>query len=103
MAERIAFEMILLEVSQIPIGLTPGHLFSAINRQARKADRPLGSLKDVQRLLANMAIELHRSQEAEWKDVQRRLQQCIASSPEGPAAPLVLRAAERIQLESILS
>ena len=102
MAERIAFEMILLEVSQIPIGLTPGHLFSAINRQARKADRPLGSLKDVQRLLANMAIELHRSQEAEWKDVQRRLQQ-YASSPEGPAAPLVLRAAERIQLAYILS
>ena len=38
---------------------------------------------------------LQRLSEALWKEVHNRLQ-VDASNPEGPAAPLVLRAAERI-------
>ena len=41
----------------MPIGLTPGHLSSAINRQARKAERPLGSTNDVHSLLVSKANE----------------------------------------------
>ena len=63
------------------MGLTPGHLSNAINRQAKKAESPLGSTNEVHSLLANRASEWQRFCEAEWKEVQRRLQQC-ASSPD---------------------
>ena len=50
----------------------------------------------------NRVREWHKSLEAEWNDVQSLLQQW-ASSPVGPAAPLVFRAAVRILEASILS
>ena len=59
--------MILLAVSHILMGLTPGHLSNAINRQERKAGRPFGSTNDVRSLLANRASEWQRFCEAEWK------------------------------------
>ena len=40
---RMAMAIILLAVSNIPIGQTPGFLSSAIKRQARRGERPLGS------------------------------------------------------------
>ena len=84
------------------MGRTPGHLSRAISRQARKLERPLGSTKDVQSRLARRAREWHSSCEALWKEVHNLLQQW-ASKPEGPAAPLVDKAAVRMAAASILS
>ena len=100
MVHRMALEIILLAVSQIPMDLTPGHLSSAMRRYARKADRPLGLTCVVQSLLARRASEWQRSCEADLNEVHSLLQQC-ASIPEGSAAPLVWRAADRIVLVSI--
>ncbi len=44
---RTAFAIILLGVSQIPIGLTPGRLSRAMSRQAVRGDRPFGSTREV--------------------------------------------------------
>ena len=92
--DRMAFDVdvILLAHSQIPMGLTPGNLSNAIKQHVRKADSPMGSARETQSLLVSRTREWHSCQEAEWKEVQRCLQQC-ASRPEGPAAPLVLKAA----------
>ena len=84
------------------MGRTPGHLSRPISRQARKLERLLGSTKDVQSRLARRAREWHNSCEALWKEVQSLLQQW-ASSQDGPAAPLVDKAAVRIAAASILS
>ena len=97
MMNSIAFAIILLAVSQMPIGRTPGHLSRAISLQAIRAVRPFGSTNSVLSLLARSARELHRSCEADLKDVQSLLQLC-ASIPEGPVAPVVQRAAERMEL-----
>ena len=80
---RMALEIILLSVSQIPMGLIPGHLLSAMRRHARKAERPLGSTCVVQSLLARRASEWQRSCEADLNEVHSLLQQCV-SIPEGP-------------------
>ena len=55
----------------------------------------LGSTYDEHILLATVARDEQRSLDALLWLVQRRLHSC-ASSPEGPAAPDTLRAAERI-------
>ena len=60
MACKMAFDMIRLTVSQIPIDLTPGHLSRAIRRQAITDERLLGSTNVVQSLLARRAREWHR-------------------------------------------
>ncbi len=54
------------------------------------------------RRLAKREMEWHKSCEAVWNDVHNLLQQW-ASSPDGPAAPLVERDADRMELASILS
>ena len=87
--------MMRLAVSPMPIGLTPGHLSRAINRQATNAYRLFGSTKEQQILLAVDAKESQRSLEADWKDVHRRFH-AIASRPEGPAAPSVFSTVLRI-------
>ena len=56
----------------------------------------------MQSLFATRASELHRSVEAPLKAVHRRLHSC-ASTPEGPADPVVRRTAERMALASIES
>ena len=99
---RMAFDTILLVVSQIPIGLIPGHLSSAINLHAKKGERESGSTNEVQSLRASIAREWQSSWEAEWKEVHRRLQ-LWASRPDGPAEPLVLSAADLIVPASTLS
>ena len=77
----------------------PGHLLKAIKRQATKAETPLGSTTSVHRRLATKARLEHKSSEADRNEVQSRLQQ-KASTPDGPAAPLVRRAARRMAAPS---
>ena len=96
---RIAFPIIRLAVSPMPIGLTPGRLSKATSRQATNAERLFGSMKEQQSLLAVEAMASQRSVEAYWKDVQRRFHPA-ASRPEGPAAPSVFSAVLRISWPS---
>ena len=86
--------MILCAVLQMTTGQTPGFLSSAINWQARKGERPIGSTKVVLRHLAINVKEWQRSLDAALKAVQSYLQH-VASKPEGPAAHVVLRAADK--------
>ena len=44
-----------------------------------------------------MASELQRSLDAPWKEVHILLHPC-ASIPEGPAAPVIFKAVERVRL-----
>ena len=101
MEAAIALPTIRRDISPTPIGLTPGRLSRAMSRQATKADSPLGSTKEEQIRLVVEARESHRSADADWNDVHMRFQ-AAASSPEGPAAPSVLRALLRISCPSIL-
>ena len=74
---RTAFARIHLLVLSNPIGLTPGHLSSAIKREASRGDMPFGSTRVVHNLLA------------------RRVQSLFHQStcrPQGIAAPLTRRA-----------
>ena len=102
MTLRMALATIRLAVSPILIGCTPGFLFRAIRRQARKGAIVEGSTKTVQRRLAMDTRELQRSKEADLKDVHNLLQES-ASSPEGPAALVVCRATDLIIAPSIES
>ncbi len=77
--------MILLGISLMPIGLTPGHLYNGIRRHARKAVSPSGFTKDVQSLRPTAARAEQRSFEADLNEVQS-LRQAKASSPDRPAA-----------------
>ena len=61
---RIAFPMFLLTTSQIPIGHTPGLLFSRISLQATKSCRLLKSNTSVHRRFARRAKGLHRPSDA---------------------------------------
>ena len=65
MVVRIAFPMMRLAVSPMPIGLTPGHLSRDINRQVTNADSLFGSTKEQQILLAVDAKASQWSLEAE--------------------------------------
>ena len=102
MAAAIAFPMMRRAVSPMPIGLTPGHLSRAMSRQATKADSPLGSTKQEQIRLAMEARASHKSVDADLNEVHMRFH-AAASSPEGPAAPSILRTVLRISSPSILS
>ena len=61
---RIAFPIIRLAVSPMPIGLTPGHLSKATSPQATNAERLFGSTKEQQILLVVEAMASQRSVEA---------------------------------------
>ena len=98
--DKIALAIMRLDVSPIPIGRTPGFLFRAIRRLARRGAILFGSTNSVHKRRAVRAMEWQSSNEADLKDVQSRLQ-LRASRPDGPAAPLVCRAADLIVVTSI--
>ena len=98
----MALPMILLTVSPMPMGRTPGHLSKAMSRHATKADRPLGSTRFVLSHLATAARLSHSPVEADLKEVQRRFHDA-ASKPDGPAVPSILKAVLRMSWPSILS
>ena len=75
----------------------PGCLSRVMRRHARSGAMEVGCTYDEHILLAAEAREAPRSFEAPLWLVQRRLHWC-ESRPEGPAATLTLRAAERIVL-----
>ena len=102
MAEITALAMMQQAVSLIPMGLTPGFLSRAIRRHASKGAIHFGSIRVVHKRLATSAREWQRLSEAALKDVQSRLQ-VYASKPEGPAAPLVLKAMDLNRVASIAS
>ena len=99
---KMAFAMIRLAVSPIPIGRTPGHLLRAISRRDNRGAVAMGSTMSVHRRLAETAREWHRLLDAALKEVHSLLQQA-AFSPEGPAEPVVLRAVDLIRDASIWS
>ena len=99
---RTAFPMVLLTVSPIPMGHTPGFLSKAISLQAVKEDKPSGSTYSVHSLLAINAMLLQRSDEALEKDVHI-LHQPEASMPDGPAEPCIRKMVSLIVLPSRLS
>ena len=68
---KIAFAIILRGTSPIPIGLTPGFLFRVMRRHATKTSIPSGLTFLVDNLRATEARALHRSVEADLKDVQK--------------------------------
>ena len=92
---KIAFATILRGTSPIPIGLTPGFFFRVMRRQATKASIPSGLTFSVDILRATAARALHRSVEADLKEVQNLLHPS-ASTPDGPAPPCVRNAALRM-------
>ena len=85
---RAAFAMILLWVSAIPIGLTPGHLSSAIKREASRGEMLFGSTRVLHNLWARQVQSLFQ----QW-----------TSRPERPAAPLTRPATLLMQLAVIWS
>ena len=87
-----ALAIILLGTSPTPIGLTPGHLFNGINRQATKALRLSGWILQVQILWPTAARTEQRSWEADLKE-EHSLLQAKASRPERSLAPWVCKAA----------
>ena len=62
----IAFSMIRRKVSPIPIGLTPGHLSSAINLHATKPSNLFGSKKAVQIVFAREGLCKFSLQGRRW-------------------------------------
>ena len=87
--------MMCLAVSPIPMGQTLGLLLRAVRRQDTSGAMLAGSTSSVQRCLATRASEWHSSVEADLKEVHSLLHQS-ASTPEGPATPLVCRAEDLI-------
>ena len=69
----MALLMILLIVSQAPIGLAPGFLSRAINRQATKEEIPLESINSVEISRATEAKELHKWNDLFWNPVHSPL------------------------------
>jgi len=76
------------QFKEMPMGLTPGHLSSAISLQATKVVRPSGSTYAEHILLHTLARELQRAANSSLNEVHRHLQLC-ASMPDGPTAPSV--------------
>jgi len=98
---NMALEMIRRLVSPTPMGRTPGFLSSVITRQQARRGKVYRDLHRTQQSakLQKQLSELHRSAEADWKEVHKRCQPA-ASMPEGPAAPSVLRQESRITAPS---
>ena len=95
-----ALAIIRCVVSPMPIGRIPGFLSRAISLQARRGEIDLGSMYEVQILLATRAREWQSSFDTPLKDVHSLLHPC-ASIPDGPADPEVFMVAEQITLASI--
>ncbi len=92
---RIAFLILRQTVLPTPIGRMPWHLSRAVSKWYIAHRWYIA-------FLATRARLLHRSVEALWKEVHRR-RHPVASTPEGPADPLVRRVAERMVVPSIES
>ena len=88
------FPQILLITSPTPIGLTaPSPLSSGIRRLATKGSMVVGSMYCVHRVFIMVAIASHSLEDDCLKDLQARiLLKPLASTPEGPPAPFVLKA-----------
>ena len=99
---KMALAMIRFAVSTMPIGHTPGHLLRAISRHDNRGAVAMRSTMSVHRRLAETTREWHRLIDAALKEVHSLLEQA-ASSPEGPAEPVVLRAVDLIRGASIWS
>ena len=84
--ERIALDIILLTVSQMLIGHTPGFLFRAMSLHAMRDETFDGSTRHVQRRLAVAAKEWQSSSEADLKEVHNLLHP-MASKPMGQHCP----------------
>ena len=80
-----------LGASPIPIGLTPGSLFSGIKRQVTNPETLSGGTDDVHKRRATPARASHKSTESFLRGKKRH--HASASTPEGPAAHCVLFAA----------
>ena len=78
----MALLMMRRMVSQIPIGRTPGFLFSGTKRQAMKTVRPEGSRKCVKIRFVIAARAMQSSFDAPWNAVQMRHHPAV-SIPEG--------------------
>ena len=87
-----SLRMILRTTSHTPIGHMPRYLSKAISRQARNGERILGDKYSQHKRRANKAMASHKLSDAEQNEVQRWCQP-LASTPKGPAAPKVRRAA----------
>ena len=100
----MAFPIILLSTSPIPIGLTPGHSSRATSLHVVKTVRPEVSTYWLLMRLASMATASHRSIHFVpfWKEDKRHFHSAT-SIPEGPATPSVFRITERIMGPSIVS
>ena len=92
---KMALAMMRLVVSPILIGWTPGFLLRAIRWLAISGATIAGSTSSVHSRRAVAAREWHSSEDADLNDVHSLLQ-LSASTPEGPAAPLVHKAADMI-------
>ena len=81
-------------ISPIPIGKRPGFLSKGINRHAKNGSNDGERLSAVHSFLMTSAMALHISVELVWNCfVIKTLLHSSASSPDGPAPPLVLTAA----------
>ena len=96
------FVMMHLAVSPMPMGRIPGHLSRAISLQARSGPRLSGSTREGESRFATSARDWYRDLEAALKAVQI-LRHAWVSRPDGPAAPLVLSAMERMRRAAMLS
>ena len=76
------------QFKEMPMGLTPGHLSSAISLQVTKAVRPSGSTYAEHILLHTLARKFQRAAKSSLNKVHRHLRLC-ASMPDGPTAPSV--------------
>ena len=81
----------------MPKGRTPGFLLRAIKQLAINGAMLVGSTRSVHRRFATEASDWHRSWEADLK-VVHSLHHPSASRPEGPAVPLICRAADLIMV-----
>ena len=100
--DSTALAIIRLAVSPMPMGRTTGFLFRTMRQQASRGEMDFGSTNEVQILVEVEASVLQRSREAPLNEVHILLQPC-ASMPDGPADPVILRAAERMTLASMNS
>ena len=89
-------------MSPMPIGQTAAFLFKAIKREARKGEMREGFINSQHKRLATSAREWHKSREADLKEEQSLLQQW-ASMLDGPAAPVVRNAVDRMREASLAS
>ena len=90
-------------ISPMPMGLTPGFLFRAMRRHDKRGYTEAGSTREVHSLRVISAMECARASDSLPKALLQiiRLQRA-SDMPLGPAPPLVVLAALRMAVESML-